>query len=86
MSPFTPICRLEGFFGSWQVPFNGMTEASSPHKWRYNSLFVVFLILVLAITIGLSAGMGYTKIHWMDVLKVVCGQADRRRGLDRRPR
>ncbi len=48
-----------------------MNDAISAKQWFHSGLFLVSLMLILVITISLSAGMGYMAIHWTDVLQVV---------------
>ncbi len=48
-----------------------MSDVVACGRWRLNGLFGALLILALAITVGMSAGMGYTAIHWLDVLGLV---------------
>ena len=48
-----------------------MNDEICAKRWRQNGLLFISLTLVLVITIGLSAGMGYLEIHWTDVLRVV---------------
>lgn len=43
------------------------------HFQRHSRLLAVLLALALVLTISLSAGMGYLKIAWVDVLRVVGG-------------
>ena len=49
------------------------TDNSVPYLQRHSGLLTVLLALLLLMTIGLSAGMGYLKITWPDVLRVVGG-------------
>ena len=47
---------------------------NSPKRLQHHSLLIAGLLaLALVMTISLSAGMGYLKIAWVDVLRVVGG-------------
>ena len=52
-----------------QTTFDLASKASPGHS----RLLIGLLALVLLLTISLSAGMGYLKIAWIDVLRVVGG-------------
>jgi iron complex transport system permease protein len=55
---------------------------SSPHRFQRHSLLMAALLaLTLLMTISLSAGMGYMKIAWVDVLRVVGGSLTGNAGL-----
>jgi iron complex transport system permease protein len=48
-----------------------MTHELSAKRWQQSWVLFAVLSLVLVISISLSAGMGYMKIGWTDVLRVV---------------
>src|SRR5210317_1026730 len=55
---------------------------TSLYRLRNHSLLMAGLLaLVLLMTISLSAGMGYMKIAWMDVWRVVGGSLTGNTGL-----
>jgi len=51
-----------------------MNEEPIAKRRHHSGIFFILLALVLLITISLSAGMGYMKIHWTVVLRVVGAQ------------
>ena len=59
-----------------------VSSNTSVHRFQNHSLLMVGLLaLALAMTISLSAGMGYMKIAWVDVLRVVGGRLTGNAGL-----
>jgi iron complex transport system permease protein len=50
---------------------DSISSAAPKTIQRHSSLLAGLLVVVLLLAIGLSAGMGYLKIAWMDVLRVV---------------
>jgi iron complex transport system permease protein len=51
-----------------------MPKSLPSHLQHHSRLMVALLALMLMVTINLSAGMGYVKIPWTDVLRAVGGR------------
>jgi iron complex transport system permease protein len=60
--------------------FNASSKPA-PRLQRHSLLLIGLLALALLMTISLSAGMGYLKIAWVDVLRVVGGSLTGNMGL-----
>ncbi|WP_319404769.1 iron ABC transporter permease [uncultured Desulfosarcina sp.] len=59
-----------------------VSSNTSPHRLQDHSFLIAgLLVLALLMTVSLSAGMGYMKIAWADVLRVVSGSLTGNAGL-----